>query len=179
MATTKITFQGTNTIVDGTTHANAYDGTWSVTVEEGVQTLVSSTSATMTDVNAELIGPPLKESEVGLCGSKRLIGINISTAYADVASDFGLYGSHDGSNWFLVSEMSTDITPDVPGTQMFSVDLSGYPEGSVAWWRLSLNDEEATIEAGSTGKCNFLVSGFDKNVSLSPTNIGGIGADPS
>ena len=175
----KITFQGTTVITDGTTHASSYDGTWSVVVEEGVQTLVSSTSATMTDVDAELIGPALKESVVTLGGGKRLIGVNISTAYADVASDFGLYGSHDGKNWFLVTEMSTDITPDVAGTQMFSVDLSNYPEGSVAWWRLSLNDEAATIEAGSTGKCNFLVSGFNKNVSLSPDNIGGIGPDPS
>ena len=58
----KITFQGTTVITDGTTHASSYDGTWSVNVEEGVQTLVSSTSATMTDVDAELIGPALKES---------------------------------------------------------------------------------------------------------------------
>ena len=175
----KITFQGTNVITDGTTHAKSYDGTWSVVVEEGVQTLVSSTSATMTDVDAELVGPALKENVVSLGGGKRLIGVNISTAYANVASDFGLYGSHDGKNWFLVTEMSTDITPDVAGTQMFSVDLSNYPQGSVAWWRLSLNDEAATIEAGSTGKCNFLVSGFDDNVSLSPDNIGGVGPDPS
>ena len=106
--------------------------------------------------------------------------INFSTAFANVASDFGLYGSHDGKNWWQVTEMSTDITPDVPGTQMFSVDLSGYPEGSVAWWRLSLNDEAATIEAGSTGKCNFLVSGFNDNVSFGPSvAIGGVGADPS
>ena len=175
----KITFQGTTVITDGTTHAKSCDGTWSVVIEEGVQTLVSSTSATMTDVDAELVGPALKENVVSLGGGKRLIGVNISTAYANVASDFGLYGSHDGKNWFLVTEMSTDITPDVPGTQMFSVDLSNYPQGSVAWWRLSLNDEAATIEAGSTGKCNFLVSGFDNNVSLSPDNIGGVGPDPS
>jgi len=175
----KITFQGTTVITDGTTHASTYDGSWTVSIEEGVQTLVSSTSATMTDVDAELIGPALKESVVSLGGGKRLIGVNISTAFANVASDFGLYGSHDGKNWFLVTEMSTDITPDVAGTQMFSVDLSDYPEGSVAWWRLSLNDEAATIEAGSTGKCNFLVSGFSDNVSLSPDNIGGVGADPS
>ena len=172
-------FGGTTVITDGTTHASAYEGSWSVNVEEGVQTLVSSTSETMTDVNAELIGPALKESVVQLGGGTRLIGINISTLYADVASDFGLYGSHDGKNWFAVTEMSTDITPDVVGTYMFSVDLSGYPAGSVAWWRLSLNDELATIEAGSTGDCNFLVSGFNKNVSLSPDNIGGIGPDPS
>ena len=165
----KIMFGGTTVITDGTTHANAYEGSWSLTVEEGVQTLVSSTSETMTDVDAELVGPPLKES----------VGINITTVYADVASDFGLYGSHDGKNWFLVAEMSTDIEPDSTGTTMHSVDLSGYPEGSVAWWRLSINDEAATIEAGSTGDCNFLVSGFNDNVSLSPDNIGGIGADPS
>jgi hypothetical protein len=175
----KIMFGGTTVITDGTTHAKQYEGSWSVNVEEGVQTLVSSTSETMTDVDAELVGPPLKESEVQLGGSTRLIGVNISTLYANVASDFGLYGSHDGKNWFAVTEMSTDITPDVVGTYMFSVDLSGYPSGSVAWWRLSLNDEAATIEAGSSGACNFLVSGFDKNVSLSPTNIGGVGADPS
>ena len=175
----KIMFGGTTVITDGTTHASSYEGTWSVNIEEGVQTLVSSTSETMTDVDAELVGPPLKESVVQLGGGKRLIGVNITTAYADVASDFGLYGSHDGKNWFLVTEMSTDITPDVAGTQMFSVDLSNYPAGSVAWWRLSLNDEAATLEAGSTGDCNFLVSGFDKNVSLSPDNIGGVGPDPS
>ena len=175
----KIMFGGTTVITDGTTHANAYEGSWSLTVEEGVQTLVSSTSETMTDVDAELVGPPLKESVVQLGGGTRLIGINISTVYADVASDFGLYGSHDGKNWFLVAEMSTDIEPDSTGTTMHSVDLSGYPEGSVAWWRLSINDEAATIEAGSTGDCNFLVSGFSDNVSLSPDNIGGVGADPS
>ena len=175
----KIMFGGTTVITDGTTHASAYEGSWSVTMEEGVQTLVSSTSETMTDVDAELIGPPLKESVVQLGGSKRLIGVNFTTAFADVASDFGLYGSHDGKNWFLVTEISADIDPHLVGTKMYSVDLSGYPAGSVAWWRLSFNDGLLTPEAGSTGKLNFLVSGFNKNISLSPDNIGGVGADPS
>ena len=174
-----ITFQGTTVVTDGTTHAKSYDGSWSVNIEEGVQTLVSSTSATMTDVNAEMVGPALKESVVQLGGGTRLMGVNVSTLYADVDADFGLYGSHDGKNWFLVTEISADIDPHLVGTKMYSVDLSDYPEGSVAWWRLSFNDGLLTPEAGSTGKLNFLVSGFNKNISLSPDNIGGVGADPS
>ena len=175
----KIMFGGTTVITDGTTHASAYEGTWTAKEEAGVLYLESSTSATMTDVDAELIGPALKESTVGLGGQKRIIAVNISTAYANVASDFGLYGSFNGKDWFLITEMSTDITPDVAGVQTFVVDLSSYPKNSIAWWRLSLNDEAATIEAGSTGKCSLIISGFDANTSLSPDNISGIGADPS
>ena len=166
-------------IVDGTNHANdAAYGVWRSYEQAGL-TYLSHLTTDPSDTDAEFISPAIVGDWVN--GQKIVVGINISTAGANVTSGFQIEGSMDGKNWVRIgSELSADLTPDVVGVYLFTVDLSEYV---LPWYRLTANDD---VGDATSIKYNFLVSGMGDgtNTSLQGDAIGGdattgVGPDPS
>ena len=165
------------TVTDGTTHAtdNAY-GFWDVATEQGVKYLYHA-EMDPSDTDAMIVSPGIKGSWVN--GRKIIVGFNITTAGANVTSDFHIEGSMDGKNWVMIgSSLDDDITPDVTGVQLYTVDLSSY---TLPWYRLVNNDG---TDDQTTIKFNFLLAGVDPDIEIvgetvNETFVTGIGRDPS
>jgi hypothetical protein len=167
-------------ITDGTHGADNYGkyGKWTVNTVEGI-TYLSHAELDPTDTDAMLVSPGIKGTWIN--GKKIVVGFNITTAGADVASDFHIEGSMDGKNWVMIgSSLDDDITPNVAGVQLYTVDLSDY---TLPWYRLVNNDG---TDDQTTIKIIFLVSGinseYTEGLGLDDADdsfIGGIGADPS
>ena len=166
-------------ITDGTHYATNYGlyGKWTVSTQAGINYLASG-SIDPTDTDAS-ISPGIEGSWIN--GRKIVVGFNITNAGANVTSDFHIEGSMDGTNWIMIgSSLDDDVTPDVAGVQLYTVDLSDY---TLPWYRLHQNDG---VDDQTTIILNFLVSGIDPEyseglgmVNTSSSFIGGVGADPS
>ena len=165
------------TVTDGTTHAteNAY-GFWKKKNEPGVEYLYHE-EMDPSDTDAMIVSPGIKGTWVN--GKKIVVGMNITTAGANVTSDFHIEGSMDGKNWVMIgSSLDDDITPDVTGVQLYTVDLSSY---TLPWYRLVNNDG---TDDQTTIKFNFLLAGVDPDIEIvgetvNETFVTGIGRDPS
>ena len=169
-----------STVTDGTTHASnvgAY-GEWQVATEAGISYLYHA-ELDPSDTDAMIVSPGIKGTWVN--GQKIVVGFNITTAGANVTSDFHIEGSMDGKNWVMIgSSLDDDITPDSTGVQLYTVDLSSY---TLPWYRLVNNDG---LDDQTTIKFNFLVAGinseYTEGLGIDDVNhsfIGGIGVDPS
>tara|TARA_R110000823_G_scaffold44247_2_gene114781 strand:- start:1281 stop:1832 length:552 start_codon:yes stop_codon:yes gene_type:complete len=167
-------------VTDGTTHATNVGvyGKWETKTEYGVKYLYHA-ELDPSDTDAMIVSPGIKGTWIN--GKKIVVGFNITTAGADVASDFHIEGSMDGKNWVMIgSSLDDDITPDAAGVQLYTVDLSDY---TLPWYRLVNNDgldDQAAI------KFNFLLSGISSDYTeglgldgVSDSFIEGVGADPS
>jgi hypothetical protein len=167
-------------ITDGTHGADNYGlyGKWTVNTVEGV-TYLSHDELDPTDTDAMLVSPGVKGNWVN--GKKIVVGFNITTAGANVTTDFHIEGSMDGKNWVMIgSSLDDDIEPDSTGVQLYTVDLSDY---TLPWYRLVNNDE---LTDQTNIKIIFLVSGINaeyaEGLGLDDTSdsfIGGVGKDPS
>jgi len=168
------------TVTDGTTHPSnigAY-GEWQVSTEEGIPYLYHA-ELDPSDTDAMIVSPGIKGPWVN--GKKIVVGMNITTAGANVTSDFHIEGSVDGKTWVMIgSSLDDDIEPDSTGVEFYTVDLSDY---TLPWYRLVNNDG---TDDQTTIKFNFLLSGLNSEYSqglglrdVSSSFIGGVGADPS
>jgi hypothetical protein len=159
-------------ITEGTSHPNdsAY-GKWLEVGEGGVMYLTTDT-IDPSDTDAEIVSPGIAGALVN--GKKIVVGFNTTTAGANVTSDFHIDGSIDGKNWVMIgSSLDDDITPDVTGVQLYTVDLSDY---TLPWYRLSFNDGNDDV---TTWQGVLFVGGLAENANVGMDNIGGIGVDPS
>ena len=167
-------------VTDGTTHASnkGIYGEWTMSTEEGISYL-SHGELDPSDTDAMLVSPGIKGTWVN--GKKIVVGFNITTAGANVTSDFHIEGSMDGKNWVMIgSSLDDDIEPDGTGVQLYTVDLSDY---TLSWYRLVNNDG---LDDQTNIKLNFLVSGINTEYTeglgmdgVSSSFIGGVGVDPS
>ena len=168
------------TVTDGTTHAinkGAY-GEWQVATEQGVSYLYTG-EIDPSDTDAMIVSPGIKGTWIN--GRKIVVGMNITTAGANVTSDFHIEGSADGKTWVMIgSSLDDDIEPDATGAEFYTVDLSDY---TLPWYRLVNNDG---LDDQTTIKFNFIVSGLNSEYTeglglddVSDSFIGGIGKDPS
>ena len=167
-------------VTDGTTHASNVGvyGKWQVATEEGISYLYHA-ELDPSDTDAMIVSPGIKGEWVN--GQKIVVGMNITTAGANVTSDFHIEGSMDGKNWVMIgSSLDDDIEPDATGVEFYTVDLSSY---TLPWYRLVNNDG---LDDQTTIKFNFLLSGINEDYTeglgledVSDSFIGGVGADPS
>ena len=164
-----------STVTDGTTKAteDAY-GYWQKVSEEGVEYLYHA-EMDPSDTDAMIVSPGIEGKWVN--GNKIVVGFNITTAGANVASDFHIEGGMDGKNWVMIgSSLDDDIEPDGTGVQLYTVDLSDY---TLPWYRLVLNDG---LDDQTSIKFNFLLSGVTgspEGSTLTESFVTGIGRDPS
>jgi len=166
------------TITDGTTHANESEyGSWRIKDEGGVMYMDTITHDP-DDTDAEFISPAIPGALVN--GKKILVGIKISNAGADEASGYQIEGSVDGKNWTRIgSELNADITPNVTGTVLDTVDLSAY---TLPWYRITANDDTNDL---TTVEFSWFVGGLANGANIGlmldaeTSRIGGIGKDPS
>jgi hypothetical protein len=87
-----------------------------------------------------------------LGGKKIICGINVSTAADNVAPDFEVWGSPDGTNWVALKEnVSADLTPDVTGVKIFYVDMTSE---AAAYYKLVVNVGGA-VDLGTSGRYKF------------------------
>tara|TARA_R100000995_G_scaffold65033_1_gene34083 strand:- start:10361 stop:10912 length:552 start_codon:yes stop_codon:yes gene_type:complete len=167
-------------VTDGTTHASNVGvyGKWTMATEEGISYLYHG-ELDPSDTDAMLVSPGIKGTWVN--GKKIVVGFNITTAGANVTSDFHIEGSMDGKNWVMIgSSLDDDIEPDGTGVQLYTADLSDY---TLSWYRLVNNDG---LDDQTNIKLNFLVSGINSEYAeglgiegVSDSFIGGVGVDPS
>ena len=167
-------------VTDGTTHASdaGIYGKWQVSNEAGVSYLYHA-ELDPSDTDAMIVSPGIRGSWVN--GKKLVVGMNITTAGANVTSDFHIEGSMDGKSWVMIgSSLDDDIEPDATGVEFYTVDLSDY---TLSWYRLVNNDG---LDDQTTIKFNFLLSGINTEYAeglglegVTNSFIGGIGGDPS
>jgi hypothetical protein len=84
-------------------------------------------------------------------GSKVLVGINITVAFEDVAATLILQVSFDGTNWYDLSTLDSDTTPNVTGVQTFLADFSST---YAPYARLIFN--EGGLDVGEAGTIKFM-----------------------
>ena len=160
------------TVTEGTTHAqdDAYSQ-W-LEVEEGGVMYLTTPTIDPSDTDAEVVSPGIPGALVN--GKKLVVGFNTTLEGANVTSDFHIDGSIDGKNWVMIgSSLDDDVTPDVTGVQLYTVDLSDY---TLPWYRLSWNDGTDDV---TTWQGKFFVGGLAGNANVGIGTIGGVGADPS
>ena len=164
-------------ITEGTTHAqDAAYSKW-LEVEEGGVMYLTTPTIDPSDTDAEIVSPGIAGALVN--GKKLVVGFNTTTAGANVTSDFHIDGSIDGKNWVMIgSSLDDDVTPDVTGVQLYTVDLSDY---TLPWYRLVMNDG---LDDQTSIKFNFLLAGMSdveviEGTTLTESFVKGIGRDPS
>lgn len=86
----------------------------------------------------------------GLNGNKVIMGVQITTAFSDVAGEVILQGSHDGTNWVNISTIIADSTPNVTGVKQALADLTSV---KVPMYRLNFNSAGNSV--GTSGKLKF------------------------
>ena len=84
-------------------------------------------------------------------GSKILVGINITVAFEDVAATLILQVSFDGTNWYDLSTLDSDATPNVTGVQTFLADFSST---YAPYARLIFN--KGGLDVGEAGTIKFM-----------------------
>lgn len=87
-----------------------------------------------------------------LSGTGCILGIQVTIAGSDVASNLILQCSPDGTNWITAATLSSDVDPHLTGYKLFLVDLTAI---SAPWFRLSFNNN--ALPAGTTGRIKFIV----------------------
>lgn len=84
-------------------------------------------------------------------GSKMLVGINITTAFEDVAATLVLQISFDATNWYDLSTLDADATPNVTGVQTYLADFSST---YAPYARLIFN--KGGLDVGKLGVIKFI-----------------------
>ena len=162
------------TITDGTTHVsdrNAYSA-WKETIVEGGQVTLKSGNVGPAGTTTDIVVSPAIPGDL-LNNRKVLTSLEIVDEGANVTSDNGIQGSLDGKNWTLVTELSTDVTPDTAGVTIVALDLS---DKYYNWYRFIWNDAG---ENPTTASWKWAIGGLKSGVNSPLNGVGGVGADPS
>lgn len=86
-----------------------------------------------------------------LCSGKKIIvGMEVTTAYADVVAILSVSASYDGTNWVDVATAIADTTPDVAEIKKALVDLTSI---YAPYFRLTFNS--SGLNCGTSGKAKF------------------------
>ena len=96
------------------------------------------------------VSPTITEA---LDNKKVLVGIQVTTAFSDVAATLIVEGSTDGTNWATLATASSDTTPNVAGVKLYLADLSDI---YAPYYRLNFNN--GGLSAGTSGKLKFIYS---------------------
>lgn len=83
--------------------------------------------------------------------TKIMVGIQIDTAFADVAATLVTQISFDGTNWYTLETLSSDTTPNVTGTYLY---LATFTDVYAPYVRLQFNAGGLTIT--TAGDIKFL-----------------------
>ena len=87
------------------------------------------------------------------CGKKFLAGMEVTTAYDDVAAILDVEGSWDGTNWWTLTAAGAgivaDTTPNVTGVKMGLVDLTDI---YVPYVRLAFNSSGLNVNTAGKAK---------------------------
>ena len=94
------------------------------------------------------VSPTITED---LGNKKILVGINVTVAFADVASTLIVEGSADGTNWATLATASSDTTPNVTGVKYYLADLSII---YAPYYRLNHNANGLNLS--TSGKLKFI-----------------------
>ena len=162
------------TITDGTTHVsdrNAYSA-WKETIVEGGQVTLKSGKVGPAGTTTDIVVSPAIPGDL-LNNRKVLTSLEIVDEGANVTSDNGIQGSLDGKYWTLVTELSTDVTPDTAGVTIVALDLS---DKYYNWYRFIWNDAG---ENPTTASWKWAIGGLKSGVNSPLNGVGGVGADPS
>ena len=123
-------------------------GAWTKKSENGYLVGTSAETAVLPDATGNQVSPTITE-ELG--NKKTLVGINVTTAFSDVASTLIVEGSTDGTNWCTLATASSDTTPNVTGVKLYLVDLSSI---KAPYYRL--NHNAGGLSLGILGKLKFI-----------------------
>ncbi len=90
-------------------------------------------------------------SNTELVNNKKFIaGVEVTTAYSDVAATLVYQVSHNGTEWADYATMSSDITPNVDEVKVFVVDTTNL---YAPYHRIHFNPTGQNI--GTSGKLKF------------------------
>ena len=110
-------------------------------------TFKSNASASVLENTDYLASDEITEN---LHNTKFVGQVEVTLACANVASNFVLQASHDGTTWVDAITVSSDITPDVTGSTSYVVDTTDYYAPK---WRLVANNNE--LDLGTGGAVNI------------------------
>lgn len=117
----------------------------------------TATSAVLSDSVQSLVSPIMGITTYNTAprnafsGTKFLVGVNVTTAYTDVAATLIVEGSGDGVTWATVATASSDATPNVTGVKWYLVDLTSV---YLPYYRLIFN--KGALQVNTLGKLKFL-----------------------
>lgn len=125
--------------------------------QKGFAVYTSAETAVLANATDNAVSLPLTSATTplynGLNGNKVMMGVQVTTAFSDVAGEVILQGSMDGSNWVNISTIIADSTPNVTGVKLALADLTSV---KVPMYRLNFNSAGNSV--GTSGKLKFLFS---------------------
>ena len=84
-------------------------------------------------------------------GKKVLLGINITTAFLNVAATLITQISYDGTNWTTLETLSANTTPNVTGVYLY---LANFTSVAAPYARLVFNS--GALKIGNLGRVQFI-----------------------
>lgn len=123
--------------------------------QKGFAVYTSAETAVLAGATDNAVSLPLVSATVplykNLNGNKVMMGIQVTTAFSDVAGEVILEGSMDGTNWLTIATLIADSTPNVTGVKLALADLTSV---KVPMYRLNFNSAGNSV--GTSGKLKFL-----------------------
>jgi hypothetical protein len=122
-----------------------------------IQTMeTSETLTTSGNTDDALASVSLDSNIYKVMGKKFPVTLEIVSGFADVAANFGIQYSLDGTNWTATKDtLDTDTTPNVTGTYTYLADLT---DMDVPFFRFVFNDSYLTVGGSGTLKFGFAYS---------------------
>ena len=122
----------------------------------GYKVQTSANSGPVSSGADSIVSQPIDTSVRNIENKKIVVGIDVTTAFADVAAYLGYQVSHDGTNWSPSVTISTDVatgtTLNVTGVYVHQWDLS---DVYAPYIRLVFNQAENAVTVDTNGVLKF------------------------
>ena len=130
--------------------ATTTTGAFAASSVQGYTVRTSPSSSALSASSDNIVSKTINSSTDSFENKKIIMGMETTTAFADVAGVFKLQASHNGTRWVDVVTMTSDATPNVEEVKPFFVDLSNIYS---PYFRFIFNDDGKSV--GTSGRLNF------------------------
>lgn len=130
--------------------ASATSPSFGVATVNGYSVKTTSTSSALSAATDSLVSENISSSASIIENKKIIMGMDVKSAFSNVAALLKLQASHNGTDWADVATISADTTPNVVGVKTFIVDLTNY---YAPYFRLHFND--TSLSVGTSGTAQF------------------------
>ena len=130
--------------------ATTTTGAFAASSVQGYTIRTSPSSASLSGASDNIVSKTINSSTDSFENKKIIMGMETTTAFADVDGVLKLQASHNGTSWVDVVTLASDSTPNVEEVKPFFVDLSNIYS---PYFRFSFNSDGKG--GGTSGRLNF------------------------